>query len=246
MRLHAECLAENRWSQHVGWRALCVHASARQHHQPIADTRRQPQVVRNDECAAALRREVAHHAQHVDAMTQVEESRGLIEQQPARILGESPSKEDQLALAAGERVDAAIGEIHDPHTLERCVREHKAERGMVVIQDPWTGEILAMANWPIFDPDRPDLYSMDSRKNRAITDQFEPGSTFKLVTAAAALTMGSADLGSVYYAGRGKHDYGFFTIHDVKEHGWMDFEHAFAKSSNVRREKRIELKPTTS
>ena len=117
--------------------------------------------------------------------------------------------------------------------LERCVREHNAERGMVVIQDPWTGEVLAMANWPVFDPDRPNLYSVDSRKNRAITDQFEPGSTFKLVTAAAALTMGSADLGSVYYAGRGKHDYGFFTIHDVKEHGWMDFEHAFAKSSNV-------------
>jgi len=117
--------------------------------------------------------------------------------------------------------------------LERGIREHNAARGTAIVQDPWTGEILAMANWPMFDPDRPELHSVSSRKNRAVTDQFEPGSTFKLVTAAAALSTGSADLNSVYYAGRGSRDYGRYTIHDVKEHGWMDFEHAFAKSSNV-------------
>lgn len=117
--------------------------------------------------------------------------------------------------------------------LERGIREHGAHRGIAVVQDPWTGEILAMANWPQFDPDRPGLYSVESQKNRAVTDQFEPGSTFKLVTAAAALTTGSADLGSVYYACRGKKDFGRFTIHDVKEYGWLDFAHAFAKSSNV-------------
>ena len=117
--------------------------------------------------------------------------------------------------------------------LERGIREHNAARGTAIVQDPWTGEILAMANWPMFDPDRPELYSVGSRKNRAITDQFEPGSTFKLVTAAAALSTGSADLNSVYYACRGSRDYGRFTIHDVKELGWLDFEHAFAKSSNV-------------
>ena len=117
--------------------------------------------------------------------------------------------------------------------LERGVREHKAAHGVAIVQDPWTGEILAMANYPTFDPDRPELYSMECRKNRAVTDQFEPGSTFKLITAAAALSTGSADLSSVYYANRGSKDYGLFTIHDVKEMGWLDFEHAFAKSSNV-------------
>ncbi len=117
--------------------------------------------------------------------------------------------------------------------LERGIREHNAARGTAIVQDPWTGEILAMANWPMFDPDRPELYSVGSRKNRAITDQFEPGSTFKLVTAAAALSTGSADLNSVYYACRGSRDYGRYTIHDVKELGWLNFEHAFAKSSNV-------------
>ena len=117
--------------------------------------------------------------------------------------------------------------------LERGIREHNAARGTAIVQDPWTGEILAMANWPRFDPDRPERYSVESRKNRAITDQFEPGSTFKLVTAAAALSTGSADLNSIYYAHRGSKDFGRFTIHDVKELGWLDFDHAFAKSSNV-------------
>jgi cell division protein FtsI/penicillin-binding protein 2 len=117
--------------------------------------------------------------------------------------------------------------------LERGIREHNAARGVAIVQDPWTGEILAMANWPTFDPDRPELYSVESRKNRAITDQFEPGSTFKLITAIAALETGTADTASVYYACRGKKDYGRFTIHDVKEMGWLNFEQAFAKSSNV-------------
>jgi cell division protein FtsI/penicillin-binding protein 2 len=117
--------------------------------------------------------------------------------------------------------------------LEHAVREHGAARGTVVIEDPWTGEILAMANWPAFDPNHPSRYSVDSQKNRAVTDQFEPGSTFKLITASAALATGSADLTSVYYGGRGSKCFGSFTIRDVTEHGWLDFVHAFAKSSNV-------------
>lgn len=117
--------------------------------------------------------------------------------------------------------------------LERAIREHGAASGSVIVQDPWTGDILAMANWPAFDPNRPEAYSAAARRNRAITDQFEPGSTFKVVTATAALETRAADLKSIYYAYRGSRRYGSFTIHDVKEYGWLDLEHAFAKSSNV-------------
>lgn len=117
--------------------------------------------------------------------------------------------------------------------LERAIREHEAASGTVVVQDPWTGDILAMANWPAFDPNRPEVYSAAARRNRAVTDQFEPGSTFKIVTATAALKTHAADLNSVYYAFRGSRRYGSFTIHDVHEYGWLDFEDAFAKSSNV-------------
>jgi cell division protein FtsI/penicillin-binding protein 2 len=119
--------------------------------------------------------------------------------------------------------------------LERCVREHNAAHGVVIIQDPWTGEILAMANWPAFDPNAPSRSSVQSQKNLAITDQFEPGSTFKVVTACAALSTGAANLSSVYYGGRGAKLFGWFTIREAEDHkfGWLDFQHAFTKSSNV-------------
>lgn len=117
--------------------------------------------------------------------------------------------------------------------LERAVREHNAKGGSVIIEDPRTGELLAVANWPAFDPNHLERYSVESRRNRAITDQFEPGSTFKLITAASALATGSAELTSVYYAERGEKWFGRFAIHDVHEHGWLDFTRAFAKSSNV-------------
>lgn len=121
--------------------------------------------------------------------------------------------------------------------LERAVRENGAATGIVVIQDPWTGEILAMASWPPFNPNNPGLHAVENQKNRAITDQFEPGSTFKTVTACAALSTGAADLSSVYYAGRGSAVFAAgrkrFSIRDVHPYGWLDFRGAFKHSSNV-------------
>jgi cell division protein FtsI/penicillin-binding protein 2 len=126
----------------------------------------------------------------------------------------------------------AIAEVE----LERGVRENGAATGMIVIQDPWTGEILAMASWPPFDPNNPGLHAVENQKNRAVTDQFEPGSTFKTVTACAALSTGAADASSVYYAGRGSSVFGGrrkFVIRDVHPYGWLDFRGALTHSSNI-------------
>jgi cell division protein FtsI/penicillin-binding protein 2 len=119
--------------------------------------------------------------------------------------------------------------------LERAIHDNNAKGGTVIIQDPWTGEILAMANWPRFDPNSPQAFPVENQKNRAVTDQFEPGSVFKLVTACAALSTGSADLSSVYYAYRGEKSFGSCRIHDCHDggYGWLDFTTAFAKSSNI-------------
>ena len=120
--------------------------------------------------------------------------------------------------------------------LERAVRENGATKGMVLMQDPWTGEILAMASWPPFDPNSPQRYSVESQKNRPVTDQYEPGSTFKTITACAALPTGAADLSSVYYAGRGSMLFGGsrrFRIRDVHPYGWLDLRGATKHSSNV-------------
>src|SRR5215217_1378966 len=74
--------------------------------------------------------------------------------------------------------------------LARAVGEHKAKAGSVVVMSPRTGEILALANVPTFDPNRIARSKPDARKNRAIADVFEPGSTNKTITAAAALQHG--------------------------------------------------------
>ena len=63
-----------------------------------------------------------------------------------------------------------------------------SERGLVLVMNPKTGEILANAIYPTFDPNYYQEVSVDRRRNIAITDQYEPGSTFKFVTAAAAWT----------------------------------------------------------
>jgi len=131
-------------------------------------------------------------------------------------------------------IDIDLQSIADVE-LERAIRENKAEGGTIVLQDPWTGDVLAMANWPRFDPNRPQASPVANQKNRAVTDQFEPGSVFKLVTACAALSTGVADLSSVYHANRGDKHFGSCRIHDCHQggYGWLDFTGAFAKSSNV-------------
>ncbi|MBD3368084.1 MAG: PASTA domain-containing protein [Candidatus Eisenbacteria bacterium] len=129
-------------------------------------------------------------------------------------------------------IDAELQEIAEVE-LRRAVREHEAMGGSVVMLNPRTGDILAMTSWPDYDPNCPSRYSVASQRNRVITDQFEPGSTFKLITAAAALETGAAELTSVYHAGRGSMRFPWCTIHDIHEYGWLDFTYAFAKSSNV-------------
>ncbi len=72
-------------------------------------------------------------------------------------------------------------------TLEKQVRDYHALDGSAIVMDPWTGEILALANAPDFDPNQFWKYGDPQRRDRAVLDAYEPGSTYKLVTAAAAL-----------------------------------------------------------
>lgn len=82
--------------------------------------------------------------------------------------------------------------------LERGVLESQAEMGIFVLVNPKNGEILAMANYPSFDPNRFADFPSDLWKNRAVTDQFEPGSTFKVITGATALEVGATTMASTY------------------------------------------------
>ena len=117
--------------------------------------------------------------------------------------------------------------------LARGVAETGASWGSAVALDPYTGAILAMANMPTFDPNNAAAYSTDARRNRSITDRLEPGSTFKLVAAAAAVEQGLVALDDSVETGDGWAVIHGRTLHDTHAHGTVTFADVIALSSNV-------------
>ncbi|MGC1381695.1 MAG: penicillin-binding protein 2 [Candidatus Baltobacteraceae bacterium] len=103
--------------------------------------------------------------------------------------------------------------------LAKQVTAFRALDGSAIVMDPWTGEILAMANLPTFDPNHFWKYGQDQRRNRAVMDAYEPGSTYKLITAAAALDSGKVTLASRFPA-HDTIDVGGRTIHNAED-GFM-------------------------
>jgi cell division protein FtsI (penicillin-binding protein 3) len=124
------------------------------------------------------------------------------------------------------------------HIVERELRagveETRAAGGTALVMDPQTGEILAMANWPTFNPNAFQDAADAERRNRAIQDLYEPGSTFKLVTASAALeehvisAQDPIDCAPGYIKFEGRP-----AIHDVHTYGVLPFTDVIVKSSNV-------------
>lgn len=117
--------------------------------------------------------------------------------------------------------------------LVRGVQEAGASWGTAIALDPRTGAILALANAPDYDPNRPGAFPESARRNHAITDQIEPGSTFKLVTAIAALESGVTTTQDSVDTGRGWAVFGGRTMRDSHAYGTITFAEAIAKSSNI-------------
>ena len=117
--------------------------------------------------------------------------------------------------------------------LEHGVREAQAAAGTAIVLDPWTGEILALANVPTFDPNDRGGVQPAHRRNRAINDFYEPGSTFKAILAAAALENGVARPDEMIFCENGAMPVGKWVIHDHHRHGWLSMSEAIAVSSNI-------------
>lgn len=117
--------------------------------------------------------------------------------------------------------------------LEAGVREAQAAAGTAIVLDPWTGEILALANAPTFDPNDRGSVPSASRRNRAINDFYEPGSTFKAILAAAALEHGVVRPDEMIFCENGAMPVGKWVIHDHHRHGWLSMTEAIAVSSNI-------------
>jgi stage V sporulation protein D (sporulation-specific penicillin-binding protein) len=117
--------------------------------------------------------------------------------------------------------------------LKKGVMDSKASKGTIIVMSVDTGEILAMANYPAFDPNEFTKYPSSVRRNIAITDIYEPGSTFKVITAAIALEEGLVRPNELLF------DPGYIVVDRKKincestnGHGWVTFAEAIAASCN--------------
>ncbi len=117
--------------------------------------------------------------------------------------------------------------------LRDAVIANKAKAGSAVVLDAVTGEVLALANYPSFTPDKRQNLSGAQLRNRALTDTFEPGSTMKPFVAALALEAGKVKPSTVIQTAPGRLQMAGFTINDAHPHGALTVEEVIQKSSNV-------------
>lgn len=145
----------------------------------------------------------------------------------------APQKKPQQGHSIHTTIDAVVQAITEEE-LEAGVKRHRAAYGTAIVMDPKTGAIKAMANYPTFDPNRPATIDSENRRNFAVSDIIEPGSTFKLVTAIAALEEGVVDFEEIFETPED----GRKMIHGqvMRDHdplGDLTFTEAMAKSSNI-------------
>ncbi|QUL98499.1 MAG: PASTA domain-containing protein [Candidatus Fermentithermobacillus carboniphilus] len=116
--------------------------------------------------------------------------------------------------------------------LDKAIEKSKAKGGIVIAMDPRNGEILAMAMRPTYDPNQYDRYPVENRRITAITDSFPPGSTFKPITAAAALESGAVSVKDTFFC-PGSTRVGDETLSCVTAHGSQTFYEVIENSCNV-------------
>ncbi len=129
-------------------------------------------------------------------------------------------------------IDGRVQQIVEEE-IAPVVSKHFPQSISAIVVRPRTGEILAMATLPTFDPNRAGDYRAEHRRNRIITDTFEPGSTFKTVTLAGALNDGVAQLGDMFDCENGYFYFAGYPLRDHEHYPFLSVEQIIAKSSNI-------------
>jgi cell division protein FtsI (penicillin-binding protein 3)/stage V sporulation protein D (sporulation-specific penicillin-binding protein) len=117
--------------------------------------------------------------------------------------------------------------------IDAAMREYRPQKATIILMRPQTGEILAMANRPAFDLNERSEAKPEQMKNRAIIDMMEPGSTFKIVTAAAALNEHKVRPDTTIFCENGLWNFGGRPLHDHKAYGELSVQDILVKSSNI-------------
>ena len=160
-------------------------------------------------------------------------SRRVIKDRLGRVIEDvesirAPQQGRELALSIDQRIQyLAFRE------LKAAIAEHQAKAGSIVVLDVTTGEVLALANWPSYNPNNRDTLKAGRTRNRAVVDLFEPGSTLKPFTVAAALEAGLVRPGSPIDTEGGRYAVGNRIIRDAHPEGILTVSQVIQKSSNV-------------
>ena len=142
----------------------------------------------------------------------------------------------QIPAIHGHQVQLTIDQYIQYLTeraLDRAFTTWKAKGAMAIIMEAKTGKILAIANRPTYDPNHFEKSTTESRRNRVVTDMYEPGSVFKIVTASALLNENKITPETMIDCEKGAYRYGSHTLHDVHSYGSLSFADVLVKSSNI-------------
>ncbi|MBI5107342.1 MAG: penicillin-binding protein 2 [Rhodocyclales bacterium] len=139
-----------------------------------------------------------------------------------------PQEGKDIVLA----IDSKVQYLAYSH-LKQALEEHRAKAGGIVVIDSRSGEVLALANLPTYNPNNRTKLAGAQLRNRALTDTFEPGSTLKPFTAALALEQGKVRFDTPIQTAPGKMTIGTATISDAHVHGMLTVAQVIQKSSNI-------------
>ncbi len=146
---------------------------------------------------------------------------------------ETPAPRESLEGASLTLTLDSVIQYRTEQALAVAVKNANAVGGSAVVLDPATGELLAIANYPTFNPNEPKRAPKLAMKNSAISDQIEPGSTIKVMTVAAALQEGIFGPKSLIDCEGGRWRYGGRTLHDTHAHGKLSIGEIIQVSSNI-------------
>lgn len=129
-------------------------------------------------------------------------------------------------------VDETIQHIAEK-AMMASVDKYHPKSASVLVMDPYTGGIFALCNWPAYNPNKFTDSTLEERRNRAVTDLFEPGSSFKIVPASGALEEKVAALDDEFFCENGKYLIAGRILHDHDPHGMLKFKNIIELSSNI-------------
>jgi len=145
---------------------------------------------------------------------------------------DNPVEVNSAGNSVSLTIDRNIQHVAQSELLD-TVKRYDAKSGTAIVMSPRTGEILALATVPSFNPNAIAGSPPGARKNRAVTDVMEPGSTFKIFTLASALELGSLGMRDRIYCENGSYKTAGRVIHDTHRHGTLTVPEVFKYSSNI-------------